>query len=118
MTAALATLSDDDVDVGRSVLARLCGRTAQRGDLSSGRVNELDHLDRRGAERVGDQRDLGVVQRHLHLRGGGRLGPTEQLQGIRIGVTGGHAVVGQDLLGEVEVLLRHHVLQHFGEYLR
>ena len=99
------------------MLAGLRGGAAQRGDLTARCVDEFDHLDRRGTERVGNQGDLRVPQRDLDLRGGRRLGPTEQLQGVGVGVAGGHTVVGEDLLGEVEVLLRNHVLQHLGEHL-
>ena len=78
-------------------------------------MNALDHLHRRGTEGVGDHGDLGVPQCDLDLRGGRRLGPAEQLQRVGVRIRGGHTVVGEDLLGEVEVLLGHHVLEHLGE---
>ena len=117
MASAFATLGDDDVDVGLRMLERLGGRTAQRGDLAAGLVDVLDHLHGRRSEGVGDHRDLGVSQRDLDLGGGRRLGPAQQLQGVGVRVGGGHAMVGEDLLSEVEVLLGHHVLEHLGERL-
>ena len=58
-------------------------------------------------ERVGDQRHLRVPQRDLDLRGRGGLGPAEQLQRVVLAlVRQRDAVVGQELAGEVEVLLR------------
>ena len=109
MAAALAALGDDDVDAGVGVLAGLVGRAAQRGDLAAGVVDVLDHVRGRGAERVGDERHLRVPQRDLDLRGRGGLGPAEQLQGVLVAVVDRDAVVGEDLAGEVQVLLRHHV---------
>ena len=82
VAAALAALGDDDVDPGVRVLARLVRRAAQRGDLAARGVDVLDHVRRRGAERVGDERHLRVAQRDLDLRRGGRLGPAEQLQRV------------------------------------
>ncbi len=65
---------------------------------------------RRGAQRIGDQRHLRMPQRHLDLRRRRGLGPAEQLQRALVVVLGeGHAVVGQQLAGEVEVLLGDHV---------
>ena len=75
-----------------------------------------DHLGRRGTEGVGDQGDLGVSQCHLDLRCRGGFGPTQQLEGVRIGIVGGHPVIGENLLGEIEMLLGHHGAQHLGEF--
>ena len=58
------------------------------------------------------ERHLRMSQRHLDLRGRGRLGPPQHLQRALVAVVHRYAVVGQDLLGEIEVLLRHHRLQH------
>ena len=58
-----------------------------------------------------------MPQRHVDLRGGGRLGPAEELQRVGVRVRGGDAVVGEDLLGEVEMLLRDHLLEHLGEFI-
>ncbi len=114
----LAALGDDDVDTRVGMLARLRRRTAQRRHLESRLVNVLDHLGRRGAERVGDHLHLRVLERHLDLGRGSRLGPTEQLQGVAVAVFDRHTMVGEDLLAEVEVLLRHHLAQRLGQLLR
>ena len=58
-----------------------------------------------------------MLQRDLDLRGRGRLGPAEQLQRVGAAVLDRHAVVGEDLAGEVEVFLRHHVLQRLREFV-
>ncbi len=81
-------------------------------------VDVLDHVRGRGAERVGDQRALRVLQRHLDLRSRGRLGPAEQLQRVVVAVVDRNAVVGEDLLGEIDVLLGDQVVQRLLEHLR
>ena len=112
VAAALAALGDDDVDVGGGVLQRLVRRAAQRRDLAALVVDVVDHVRGRGAERVGDQRHLRVLQRDLDLRGGRRLGPAEQLQRVVVlALLERHAVVEQEVAGEVEVLLGDHVLR-------
>ena len=55
-------------------------------------VDVLDHLPRRRAEGVGDERHLGVLQRDLDLGRGGGLGPAEQLQGVVVGAVVKRAV--------------------------
>ena len=117
VSARLAALGDDDVNSGVGVLARLGRRTAQRGDLATGFVDALDHVRRRCAERVGDQRHLRVPQGDLDLRGGGRLGPAKELQRIVVAVVDRNAVVGEDLLGEVDVLLGHQRVERLFEHL-
>ena len=69
------------------------------------------------AERVGDHLHLRVLQRHLDLRRGRRLGPAEQLQAVAVAVLDRHTVIGKDLLGEVQMLLGHHLAQRLGELL-
>ena len=117
MPACLATLSDDDVHACIGVLARLRRRATQRGDLTALIVDVFDHLGRRRAEGVGDQGHFRMPQRDLDLRGGGRFGPAEELKRIGAAALDRHAVVGQDLAGEVHVLLRHHVLQGLGQFV-
>ena len=82
VAAAFATLGDDDVDIGLGVFAGLRGGAAQSCHLAAGLVNVVDHVGRRGPQRVGDQGHLRVSQGHLDLRGRRRLGPSEQLQGV------------------------------------
>ncbi len=81
-------------------------------------MNVLDHVGRGSTERIGDHRHLRVLQRHLDLGRGGRLGPAEQLQAVLVGVLNRDAVIGEDLLGEVEVLLGHHLAQGVGKLFR
>ena len=107
----LAALGDDDVNAGVGVLASLRRRSAQRRDLAALVVDVLDHVRGRGAQRVGDQRHLRVLQGHFDLRSGGRLGPAEQLQGVVVAVVDGHTVVGKDLAGEVQMLLGYKRIQ-------
>ena len=119
VAAALAALGDDDVDARVLVLQGLVRRAAQRGDLQASVVDVLDDVRRRRAEGVGDEADLRVGQGHLDLREGRCLGPAEQahpLALLRRKV--GHAGSSQDLVGELDVLLRHHRPQHVAELLR
>ena len=58
-----------------------------------------------------------MLQRNLDLRGGRRLGPAEQLESVRAAALDRDAVVGQDLAGEVDMLLGHHVLQRLGQLI-
>lgn len=81
-------------------------------------MDVLDHVGRRGAQRVGDHLHLRVLERDLDLGCGRRLGPAEQLQGVAVAVLDRHAVVGEDLLPEVKVLLGHHLAQRLGQLLR
>ena len=117
MAAALAALGDDDVHPGVGMLAGLLGRTTQRRDLTAGVVDVLDHVGRRGAERVGDERHLGMAQRDLHLGGRGGFGPAQQLQGVVVALFDGYSVVGQQLTAEIQVFLRNHRLEHLGELI-
>lgn len=71
-----------------------------------------------GAKRVGDHRHLGVLQRRVDLWGGRRLGPTEQLQTVLVGVLDRDTMIGEDLAGEVQMLLRDHRPQRLGELIR
>jgi len=61
---------------------------------------------------------FGCCSDTLDLRGGGRLGPAEELKGVVVAVVDGHTVVGEDLAGERQMLLRHkrvqRLLEHFG----
>jgi hypothetical protein len=59
-----------------------------------------------------------VLQRDLDLRGRGRLGPAQQLQGVVIAVFDRDTVVGEDLLGEIDVFLRDEVVKRLLEHLR
>ena len=73
----------------------------------------------RRAERVGDEPHLRVAQRHLDLRERRRLRPAEQAHAlVLLRREVGHAGLGEDLVGELHVLLRHHVAQHLPELLR
>jgi hypothetical protein len=115
--AGLAALGDDDVDAGVGVLARLRWRAAQRRDLATLVVDVLDHVGGWRAESVGDQGALRVLQRHLDLRGSGGLGPAQQLQCVVVAVVDRNAMVGEDLLGELNVLLRHQSIELLLEHL-
>ena len=118
MAAALAALGDDDVDAGVGVLARLVRRAAQRRDLAALGVDVLDHVGRRRAERVGDQRHLRVPQRDLDLRGRGRLGPAEQLERVVLALrASGTPWSLSSLRAKSRWRLRDHVLEHLGELL-
>ncbi len=104
---ALGALADDDVDAGRLVVQGVLDRAGQRGHEHPVVVHLGDHVVGGRAERVGHQLDLGVAQDDLDE--GRRRGrrPAEQLApGAALDL--GHAVVGQDLLGEGAVLLGDH----------
>ena len=118
VAAALAALGDDDVDVGVGVLEGLVRRAAQRRDLAALGVDVVDHVLGRRAEGVGDERHLRVAQRDLDLRCGRGLGPAEQLERVVVLVLLAAARRGREqVAGEVEVALGHHVLEHLGELL-
>ena len=117
VTTAFAALRDHDVDARIGVLARLVRRAAQRRDLATLRVDVLDHVGGRRPQRVGDELHLRMCERDLHLRRGGRLGPAEQLERVVVAFGRRHAVVVEELAGEVEMRLRHHLLQHLREVL-
>ncbi len=115
MPTGLSALGDDDVHTRVRVLAGLGRRATQRSHLTTGLVDVLDHVGRWSAERVRDERDLRMLQCHLDLRGRGGLGPAKQLQRVLIAVVDRDPVVGENLAGEVQVLLRDHRLQRLGE---
>ena len=58
------------------VRQRVLGRTGQGGDLDAALVGLLDHVDRRRAERVGDQHGP-VLQRDVDVGAGHRVQPAE-----------------------------------------
>jgi WS/DGAT/MGAT family acyltransferase len=111
VAAALGALGDDDVDAGLLVLEGAGRRAAQRGDQAAGLVDLVDHVGGRRAERVGDQLHLRVLERDVDLRRGGGRRPAEQLHRALSSPSGqlGHAVVGEQLGGELAVLLRDHL---------
>ncbi len=107
-----------------STPASLCvsacyGDAAQRGDQATGVVDRVDHLGRRRAERVGDEAHLRVLEGDLRPAAS-RWPRSSRAARHRVLVLGqlGHAVVGEELLGEVAVLLGHHVAQRLGQLLR
>jgi hypothetical protein len=119
VAAALVALRNDDVDPGGLVRPRMFGRAAQRRHQPAGIVNLLDHIGRWRPQRVGDELDLAVLQRHLDLRRGGRRRPAKQL--VHRMVAFGQprdAVVGEDLVGEAAVLLRNRRQQLLLELFR
>lgn len=59
-----------------------------------------------------------MLQRRVDLWGGRRLGPTEQLQTVLVGVLDRDTMIGEDLAGEVQMLLRDHRPQRLGELIR
>src|SRR5262249_31392397 len=116
MTAALGALGDHDVDAGLLVLARLLDLAAQGGDQPAGRVDLVDDLPGWRAQRVGDEAHLGVVERAIEERPRGRLGPAEQAE-LVLGRRLRHAVLAQQLVGELEVRLRDRREQHLLQLL-
>ena len=86
------------------------GAARQRGDRDAVLVRGLHHLGRRRAERVHEQRHR-VLERDVHLREPGGVGPAEQV--VRVPVLGQRrdVVLGEHLLHEVAVLLRDHRLE-------
>jgi len=79
-------------------------------------MDVLDHVGRRGTERIGDHLHLRVFERHLDLGRGGRLGPPQQLQAVAVAVLDRDTVIGEDLLSEIQMLLRHHLAQRLGQF--
>ena len=76
VAAGLVALRDDDVDAVGDVAERVLGGAGQRGDLDAVLVALLDHVDRRRAERVGDQHRP-VLERDVEVRAGHRVQPAE-----------------------------------------
>ena len=100
------------------VADRLVHAPAQRRDQPAALVHLLDHVGRRRAERVRDQPHLRVLERDLDLRRRGGRGPAEQLARAVLGRQLGHAVVGEQLRGELAVLQRDHRAQVLLELAR
>ena len=81
-------------------------------------MDHLDDLNRRRAEGVGDEGHLLVLEGDLHLRGGGGFSPPEELQRVVLTWVGeGHAVVEEELAGELQVAGWDHLAEHFGEFI-
>ena len=56
-----------------------------------------------------------MFEGHLDLGCGGRLGPPEQLQAVAVAVLDRDTVIREDLLSEIQMLLRHHLAQRVGQ---
>jgi len=115
--AALGALRHDDVDAGVTMGARLPRRSAERRHQATGLVDAVDHVRGRRAERVRDQLHLGMAERDVDLRIGGRGSPAEQLvDGLALRQLG-HPVLRQHALHEVAVLRGDRRAQHLLELL-
>ena len=110
MPAALGALAHDEVEPGLLVRERVPHRTAQRADETPALLEHLRHVGWRRAERVGDELRLGMGEDHLDLRRRGRRGPAEQLVVPLLLGHLRHAVVGEQLRGEVAVAVGHELL--------
>ena len=99
VSARLAALGDDDVDAGVGVLARLRRRAAQRGDLAARVVDVLDHVGRRRAERVGDQRHLRMLRARPRPAGWPSPRSSRGVEGVVAAALDRHAVIGRGSCG-------------------
>ena len=110
VAAGLVALGDDDVDAVLDVRQRVLGGAGQRGHLDAVLVRLLDDVDRRRAERVGDQHRA-VLQRDVDVRARRGVQPAEDTLATLTLRERGYAELLERLLHEADVLLGDHRLE-------
>ncbi len=99
------SLAHDEVEASRLVIESMLYRAGQGPDQTPAVLHLLHHVGGRCAERVGDQSHVGVAEGAVEETLGVGRRPTDHSVGLPLTFGDlGHAVIGQDLEGEVLVL--------------